>query len=97
MAFREVEEETKRLFRLSAEELHQRGVEAFLVQELRYVKEKLYSLLQLSKIQADFDRNTLSNPGQLEKTRAGENHSRIGLLKNQIKKIRWLLEKLRQD
>jgi len=97
MPFREIEERVKQLFSLSAEELHRRGIEALLTQELKYSEEQLYSFLKLSAIQDAFDKNPSENKGTIEAPQEIERFSRVNLLKQQIREIKALLKQLKYN
>lgn len=97
MLFREIEEKTRKLFKLSTEELYRRGVEALLEKELSHAEAKMYSFLRLYELQDSFERNIISKEDSLEETRSLADTFRIDLLKTQIKEIKVLLKKLRKN
>ena len=97
MPFREIEERAKELFSISAEELHRRGIEAFLTQELKYYEQQLYSFLKLSSIHEAFKKNPHVNDDMDETHQTLERFTRVDRLKQQIKEIRALLKQLKHN
>ena len=96
MSFSKVEEKARSLLNLSTEELHRRGIEALLEQELRPMEAELFRLLMRYGIQDVFEMEALYQEGKLEEAQSWEDFFRIDHLTAQIKEIRELLETIRR-
>jgi len=94
MIFFEIEEKAKELFELSSEELHKRGVEALLAEELKQAEAQLYGFIKISNIHTAFEKNTIRN--EVPPKLVGR-QSRITRLKTRITNIKKLLDILRHS
>ena len=94
MIFFEIEEKAKELFELSSEELHKRGVEALLAEELKQAENQLYGFLKISSMHTAFEENTISTE---ELPKISGRQSRITRLKTRITNIKKLLDILRKS
>ena len=94
MIFFEIEEKAKELFELSSEELHKRGVEALLAEELKHAENQLYGFMKISNMHTAFEKNTIRTE---ELSKMVGRQSRITHLKTRITSIKKLLDILRKS
>ena len=96
MSFPQIEEEISSLLNLSLKELHRRGLEVLLTQELHQLEAELFRLLGRYGVQDVFEMETLYQEGKLAEAESWEDFFTIDHLTTRITELKAAREKLRR-